>query len=75
MSQLDDLPLTFGKYKGKTPKQVSKYDPSYVVWMFSTVKPTPCSSRLFKTALHYMHEAQAERDADLFSDLSILTGD
>ena len=34
----DDLPLTFGKYKGKTPNQIAEVDPSYIVWMVEKTK-------------------------------------
>lgn len=30
---VDREPLPFGKYKGKTPEEVSKIDPSYIVWL------------------------------------------
>jgi uncharacterized protein (DUF3820 family) len=46
MSQLDDTPLRFGKYKGQTPKQVAEVDPRYVVWMRAEVLPAPCSREL-----------------------------
>lgn len=42
----DHTPLSFGKYKGKTPEEVAWFDGSYVVWMFENVKPPPCSQEL-----------------------------
>lgn len=42
----DHTPLSFGKYKGKTPEEVAEIDGSYVVWMFENVIPTPCSKEL-----------------------------
>ena len=42
----DTSPLSFGKYKGKTPEEVAGFDGSYVVWMFENVKPPPCSKEL-----------------------------
>lgn len=42
----DTTPLSFGKYKGKTPEEVAEIDGSYVVWMFKNVKPPPCSKEL-----------------------------
>ena len=29
--------LTFGKYRGRTPIQIARTDPSYVVWLHDTV--------------------------------------
>lgn len=43
---LDDTPLTFGKYKGMTPKDVARIDPSYVVWMSDTIAARQCSDKL-----------------------------
>lgn len=43
---LDDTPLTFGTHKGKTPNQVAKEAPSYILWMSEKIKPCPCSHGL-----------------------------
>jgi len=43
---LDKSRLNFGKYRGKTPREVAAIDPSYVVWMHANVQPTPCSRDL-----------------------------
>lgn len=32
-SALDNLPLDFGKHRGKTPTQLLKTDPGYIVWI------------------------------------------
>lgn len=48
--QLDHTPLTFGKYKGKTPDQVSNYDPNYLVWLYDTVTDKPTCSKLLRDA-------------------------
>lgn len=44
--RLDTMRLCFGKYRGKTPREVAQVDPRYVVWMHAEVKPTPCSRDL-----------------------------
>ena len=31
-SALDNTPLVFGKYKGKTPVQIAVFDPYYLLW-------------------------------------------
>lgn len=43
---MDKTPLTFGKYRGQTPDEISEYDPGYIVWMHKTVKPQKCSDWL-----------------------------
>lgn len=48
-SDLDHTPLTFGKYRGKTPNDVSESDPRYIVWLYETVKDRDtCSQLLYK---------------------------
>jgi len=43
---LDHSPLTFGKYKGKTPNQVSVTDPGWLVWAFENVSNRSVCSKL-----------------------------
>jgi hypothetical protein len=54
-NSIDDICLAFGKYMGMTPTEVSVEDPSYIVWMYKTVKPIQCS-------LELMLECQKEID-------------
>lgn len=42
---LDHQPLTFGKYKGKTPAEVSEIDAGYIEWMYETVTDKPTCSK------------------------------
>lgn len=58
---IDELPLTFGKYAGKTPSELVAEDPSYVVWMYDNVRPHPCSKKLHDVAI----DALDEGDSDL----------
>jgi hypothetical protein len=58
--ELDFRPLTFGKYRGKTPEQVAEIDPSYVCWMYKEVKPTPCSLALQVVCENEVRESKAE---------------
>ena len=37
---LDDQPLPFGKYKGKTPNEVLEIDPQYLIWWYENVVTT-----------------------------------
>lgn len=58
---IDELPLAFGKYAGKTPSELVAEDPSYVVWMYDNVRPRPCSSKLYDIAV----DASDEELSDL----------
>lgn len=55
---LDTTPLTFGRYKGKTPEQIADLDPSYIVWMYENVKPKACSRSLWVACTDAMDEAE-----------------
>ena len=51
--KLDKTPLTFGKYRGKTPDEISEIDPSYIVWMCKSIKDRPtCSEFLYECCLY-----------------------
>jgi hypothetical protein len=52
---IDNKPLNFGKYKGKSSNEVAAEDPWYIVWMYETIKPERCSASLYK---------DCKRDAD-----------
>ena len=43
MADLDYTPLTFGKYTGQTPDEISEHDPSYIVWLYNNISPRKCS--------------------------------
>ena len=43
---LDHTPLTFGRYKGLTPNEVSARDPNWLVWAYSNVKNKKVCSKL-----------------------------
>ncbi len=34
---IDDVPLAFGKYKGKTPNEIAEIDNSYIIWLHENV--------------------------------------
>mgnify|MGYP003598667753 FL=1 len=57
---LDKTPLTFGKYQGMTPDEVSEHDPSYIVWMYETIKPKRCSHFLYPCCLGNSKEDEEE---------------
>ena len=64
MSYIDDTPLTFGKYKGKTPRQIAAEDPWYIVWLGGNVKTVAISRRLL---LACREECQSE---DIWQELA-----
>lgn len=42
----DETALTFGKHRGRTPNEIAKDDPGYIVWLQANVLPSPCSRGL-----------------------------
>lgn len=70
---IDDLPLKYGKYKGKTPNQVAVFDPSYIVWMYKNVKtsylgaPVMCSKELAEGCEQDIREAEDEINIDWYN--------
>lgn len=59
----DHTPLTFGKYKGRTPSEVSEYDPEYIVWMWTAIKLRHCSEALFKDCDNEVRANREEGDS------------
>lgn len=47
LPDIDDRPLTFGKYKGETPNEISRKDPQYLAWIYDNVTPCPVSKDLY----------------------------
>ena len=48
---LDDQPLPFGKYKGKTPNEVLEIDPQYLVWFYENVDGEYITKKTYKYAI------------------------
>lgn len=46
-TDIDDTPLTFGKFKGMTPNQIAQEDDGtkWLRWAFDTIKDKPICSR------------------------------
>ena len=59
-NEIDNTPLSFGKYKGHTPEEVAVVDPSYVVWMFDNIKPAKCSKEL-RDGCEWERQQEAEQ--------------
>jgi len=45
-NDLDHTPLTFGKYRYRTPNQVAEIDPSWIVWAYNNVTNKNVCSKL-----------------------------
>lgn len=56
---LDHTALGFGKYRDKTPDEISMVDPSYICWLYREVKPTRCSATLARAC---KAEVDGQRD-------------
>ena len=59
---LDHTPLTFGKYRGKTPDKVAEIDPEYVVWMHDTITKYKTCSNLLADACRGVKEYDDEEE-------------
>lgn len=44
---IDSTPFTFGKFRGKTPDEVSEIKPDYIVWMWEKFDDPPCSEAMY----------------------------
>ncbi len=62
----DKIPLSFGKYKGKTPEEICKEDPAYIEWMERKFRFDYFSRDLWKDALSML-----EDEDDLYDDLDL----
>lgn len=47
-ADFDDTPITFGKYKGKTPDEISDIDPKYLLWLVHETGFSLCSLALIE---------------------------
>jgi hypothetical protein len=43
----DDVPITVGKHRGKTPTEIAAIDPGYIVWMYEHI-PGSVSRDLYR---------------------------
>lgn len=60
LSDEDELPFPFGKYKGMTANQVAEIDPSYVVWAYDHWGCPPVSKELRDACEQDMREKEKE---------------
>lgn len=62
---LNDTPLTFGKYKGKTPMEVAENDPEYLIWAFDNVTShKTCTKELRDHCEQDQRDEEADHDED-----------
>lgn len=64
----DDEPLTFGKYKGKTPNEVAGIDPSYLVWLVQNVDDGLVSDELYSECFDTTLDRRDYDDYDEYFD-------
>jgi hypothetical protein len=57
---MDDKPLDFGKYKGKTPNEIADHDPQYLIWAFDNTKRKVCSRDLRDACQQDVMDDEAE---------------
>jgi len=61
LPDIDSKPLTFGKRKGDTPEEIAQDDPSYIVWLYENVDPSPCSEELYEQCID---DVEFDRDVE-----------
>ena len=68
---IDDTPMTFGKYVGMTPLEIVEVDPSYICWLYDTVKPRYVTKPLYDTAQWAMYDDSEDQSTihDIDPDL------
>lgn len=49
---IDEIPLSFGKHKGRSPADISDDDPGYIVWLYENIEPKIVSKALCKSCEH-----------------------
>ena len=47
---IDDMPLSFGKYKGKTPNEILELDAGYLIWAYDNIEQVIMSDDLHDQA-------------------------
>lgn len=57
---IDNIPLSFGKHKGKTPAELAGSHAGYVVWLFENVTPCPVSKDLYDACYQDMQDDNHE---------------
>lgn len=68
-TDIDDIPLTFGKYAGYTPNQIDDEldDGSYIIWLYETLETKYCSLDLYNNC---QADSLDENIQDLYNDFT-----
>jgi hypothetical protein len=64
---VDNTPLEFGKFRGKTPNEIAEIEPSYIVWMYDNLDEkfvTRALRDLCEEAMYENYESEKEKDWD-----------
>jgi len=61
----DNMPLKFGKYKGRTPHEIADIDSGYIIWAYTNMKAKICSRQLFEACQQDAMEYEYEKGIDL----------
>ena len=62
-ADLDNKPLTFGKYEGETPNEIAEHNPQYIVWMYDNLDYKNCTLDL-RNECEEMHSFEDEKEMD-----------
>lgn len=49
-TDIDKIPLRFGKYKGKTPNEIFCINSSYLIWLYENIEKKFLSKELYALA-------------------------
>jgi hypothetical protein len=63
---MDRSKLRFGKYKGQTPEEVARVDPTYVVWAQANILNPPVVSR---ELAQLCEDAVRDSDGEIMFDI------
>ena len=64
VTNVDEMPLMFGKYKGRTPNDIVETDPAYIVWLWEVVekqKSKVVSRKMYLAATDLVEERKHEK--------------
>jgi len=69
VKDIDETPLTFGKYKGISPNKISEYDPKYLVWAYENTSQIVCSKELYEACYEACYEDLIDYESEKMDDL------
>ena len=57
---VDGTPLRMGKYKGRTPRAIAKFDPAYICWLNKKIFPKVTTKTLYECCANQQFEENHE---------------